>query len=284
MVQVAAAKGASIIYLVGHGLKIDKPAKLRPGVVVTPVIPSVLSAEIEIMADTDAERSAIVGMGPLAQFSIEVSDEKGGKALASKAWNSLWDFHLLSVSCGHPCFPLYSVSVGEGAAICVINRNLVIHGLETQKEITSAQLTWAEKNADKFSALISDPRFGLAMRYYGNSHYLFDLDVRTMVLWAGIEGLLDVDAEHNRRVSQYAAVMLDKSKEEKVEHASRVRKAYGLRSRVVHGSRPKQADLERGYADAAEILIRLLSKCVAIGRVPGRKELDTIAETQSISR
>jgi hypothetical protein len=269
--------------LVGHGLRISEPTKLRPGVIVTPDVPSIFTAEIEICADTDAERFAIASMGSLAQFSIQVSDEQGGKKLANKAWNSLWDFHLLSVSCGHPCFPLYSVSTGDSAAISAINRNLVIHSLGTQEEITSAQLGWAAKNAEKFSKLIADPRFALAMRYYGNSHYLFDLDMRIMLLWAGIEGLLDVDAEHSRRVSQYAAVMLDKSKDEKVEYAARVRKAYGLRSRVVHGSKPKRPDLEKGYTDAAEMLIRLLSKCVALGRVPTRKELDTIAETQSIS-
>ena len=33
------------------------------------------------------------------------------------------------------------------------------------------------------------------MRAYGNSHTLFDPDLRIMLLWSGIEGLLSVDSE-----------------------------------------------------------------------------------------
>ncbi len=36
------------------------------------------------------------------------------------------------------------------------------------------------------------------MRCYSNVHYLFDNDARIMLLWAGVEGLLDIDSELRR--------------------------------------------------------------------------------------
>jgi hypothetical protein len=115
------------------------------------------------------------------------------------------------------------------------------------------------------------------MRCFGNAHYLPDIDVRIMLLWAGIEGLLSVDAELSRRLAMYAALMIDATPDEKAEFFEEVKRAYSVRSQVVHGSKLKTDKLLRGYKSAARILIELLARCAELGRVPTPTELDRLA-------
>lgn len=202
-------------------------------------------------------------------------DEKGGKALATRAWNRLWDFHLLSLASKSPAFILFSASSGAaGTTYSVTNRNLILSPLGEIKTLGDAELSWVKDYEPNFRDLITVDRFSAAMRYFGNAHYLFDLDHRIMLLWAGIEGLLQVDAEHSHRIALYSAILSRGTDEEKLTRFKSVKAAYSLRSRVVHGAKPKKAKLERGYAEATDLLATLLARCVELGRVPERDEFD----------
>jgi hypothetical protein len=217
-------------------------------------------------------------MRDIATFSIEVQLKGSGSALADKAWNSLWDFHLLSVACGSPAYPLFTMSEGvEHTEFSVSNRNLIVNPLPQITTATTAQLAWARTNRRKFVRLIDDARFGVAMRYYGNSHYLHDLESRVMLLWAGIEALLDVDTEQSRRIALYCALMRNGNAPSRTDYYNIVKKAYGVRSRVVHGKRLTQAAKAEAYKTASDILIALLARAVELGRVPTQKEFDAAA-------
>ena len=281
--QVVAAGKADTVTILGHGLTISSPVELTKGVFVEPAVPDLKEDALGSGCATDHDRFAVQAMHDLATFSVRVFEPTGGKVLATKAWNALWCFHLLSVCCGSPTFILYSVSVGGTTEYAVANRNLVLNPLPNLAAVSASQLAWAKANYKRFDQLIKDQRFGSAMRYFGNSHYLFDLDARIMLLWAGIEGLLAVEAEQSWRIATYAALMFDGSAEEKAAHADRVRKAYHLRSKVIHGAKPSMDKLQEGYDTASEILVRLLAKCVCLGRVPTRVELHGLAASASLT-
>jgi hypothetical protein len=121
------------------------------------------------------------------------------------------------------------------------------------------------------------------MRCYGNAHYLFDPDTRIMLLWAGIEGLLSVDAELNRRLALYAALLHNGSTAEKIAYFKEVKNAYAIRSRAVHGGRATAETLRVGYQTSSNILMGLLVRCVELGRVPSTDELDALAVSQSLT-
>lgn len=55
----------------------------------------------------------ILGMEPLASFSLRIEHVDGGKTLAAKSWNALWDFSLLALACRSPMMSLYSVADGQ---------------------------------------------------------------------------------------------------------------------------------------------------------------------------
>lgn len=284
MVQVAAAADSKAITIIGHGLTIPKLFWLTPDIKVEPTVPPLDKAAVQLGCPTAHDCFAVQSMHDIATFSLKVIEPAGGKALANKAWNALWYFHLLALCSGSPAFSLYSVSVGRTKQYAVANRNLIINPLPETKEVKLEQLEWAKANADRFMNLIKDAQFSSAMRYFGNSHYLFDHDARVMLLWAGIEGLLNVEAEQSRRIALYAALMFDGGPAEKADYAKYVKKAYELRSRVVHGSKPTSDKLEQGYREASLILARLLAKCTGLGRVPTRDELDALATSPSIAR
>lgn len=82
-------------------------------------------------------------MRDIATFSIEVEHTGGSAALGTRAWNALWDFHLLSVATGSPAFPLFTVSEGTNyTEFGVSNRNLIVP-VEQIRAATVEQLVWA---------------------------------------------------------------------------------------------------------------------------------------------
>jgi len=274
MVNITAWKDAKSLRLTGHGLKLDQSFDLTEGITVLPDVQPLSAADLK-KCDTSKERASIETMHDIATFTIEVHEGQGGVQLANAGWASLWDFHLLSLASKAPCFILYSASAGKaGITYSVANRNLILSPLAEVRELTVPELEWAQAHRLAFRELIKDQQFSSAMRYFGNAHYLFDLEHRIMLLWAGIEGLLQVDAEHSRRIALYSAILLKGSEKEKSERFDLVKKSYSLRSRVVHGAKPTKQKLDAGYVEATNLLADLLSRCVELGRVPTRDELD----------
>lgn len=274
MVNITAWQDAKSVRIAGHGFEIDDPYQLFDGIVLSPDVHPLNELGLD-HCETIKERASIETMHDIATFTIEVHDERGGTKLANKGWASLWDFHLLSLSGKAPCFILYSASVGKlGVTYSVANRNLILSPLADVRTLTLPQLEWARQNGSSFRTLIGDQQFSSAMRYFGNAHYLFDLEHRIMLLWAGIEGLLQVEAEHNRRIALYSAILMKGDQQAKSDRFELVKKSYSLRSRVVHGAKPTKEKLEAGYAEATNLLADLLGSCVELGRVPSRDELD----------
>lgn len=274
MVNITTWKDAKSVRITGHGFKVEDPFQLAEGVVLAPDVHPLNAAGLDD-CETIKERASIETMHDIATFTIEVHDARGGTELANAGWASLWDFHLLSLASKAPCFILYSASAGKaGVTYSVANRNLILSPLAGVHELTMPQLEWARTNRPSFRELISDQQFSSAMRYFGNAHYLFDLEHRIMLLWAGIEGLLQVEAEHNRRIALYSAILMKGDEQAKSHRFDLVKKSYSLRSRVVHGAKPTKEKLEAGYAEATDLLADLLSRCVELGRVPSRDELD----------
>lgn len=274
VIQVSVWKNASEVRLTGHGLRFEERFALTDSISILPSVEPLDPYSLE-KCDTNIERTSIETMHDIATFTIEVTAAEGGVDLANAGWASLWDFHLLSLAGNAPSFMLYGASgLPPKVLYFVANRNLILSPLADLASISSDQLEWGRRYRPSFRELIKNQQFSAAMRYFGNAHYLFDLEHRIMLLWAGIEGLLMVDAEHSRRIALYSSILLHGDAEAKFERFEMVKKSYSLRSRVVHGSKPNKEKLQQGYAEATHLLSDLLRRCVELGRVPSRQELD----------
>jgi len=282
MVGIFADALTTEIIILGHGLTIAERSELSPGVFLEPSVPKVDLTAASTSSRDFRDYSASVTASELATFCLEVQGGTG-QELVLKAWNALWLFHLLSLACSAPCFSLCAIARGKSEQYSAANRNVIFRPLPLITPATPVQIAWAKANLPSFDRLISEPVFSSAMRCYGNAHYLFDLDTRIMLLWAGIEGLLAVDAELNRRLALYAALLHKGSTAEKIAYFKEVKKAYAIRSRAVHGGKATAEKLRLGYQASSNILVSLLARCVELGRVPSPDELDALAVSQNLA-
>jgi hypothetical protein len=277
MVKIVAPPHTMVIKIVGHGVSLAAPFALDDEVSITPSVPSADPNGAATGSARFADYAAVIWGSEIATFAVEVATAQGGQELVAKAWNALWTFHLLSLAAGAPCMPLFSVSEGGQPAYSLVNRSPFVPRLDEIRPLVPARLEWARAHQKQFGELVRNQQFRSAMLCYANAHYLPDLQVRIMLLWAGIEGLLSVDAELNRRLALYAALMIEGSSEDKTNYFTRVKKAYGLRSRAVHGAQLSSAKMQEGYSEASAILIELLRRCVELARVPTTEEFDRAA-------
>lgn len=273
---------AGFVNLVGHGITIEAEREIAPGIIVSGQAPTNDSSFGSRTVGELRETLNVMSMEPLADFSLRIIDDNGAQTLPEKAWNALWIFHLLALACRRPVMPLY-FAANHGTRFTLANRNLVIHRLPSVAPAGDNDLSWATVHFDAFHGLLNENRFQKAVRCYGNAHYLFDDDAKIMLLWSGIEGLLDVDSELRRRIALRASILLDGTPAEKALYFERVKKGYDVRSRAVHGSIAKPEMLQQGYELAGDVLLTLLRKCVELGRVPSAKELDERAASVSLA-
>ncbi|RXH38628.1 hypothetical protein XH99_00670 [Bradyrhizobium nanningense] len=281
MVGVRIGEGTTEIVILGHGLTFSETVELSPGIHLDPTVPPIDLEAAFSSSEGLTDYLTAVAATRLANFCLRVTGETG-RDLIAKAWNALWLFHLLSLACSNPCFSLCVIANGKSEKYTAANRNVVLTASPVIAQASAEQIAWAKDNLEKFEELVGNEAFSSAMRCYGNAHYLFDLDTRVMLLWAGIEGLLGVDAELSRRVALYAALLHPGTPEEKGAYYNDVRKAYVIRSSAVHGGRANQTKLKAGYESASKILVGLLMRCVELGRVPASAELDTLAVAQNL--
>jgi Apea-like HEPN len=282
MVGVTVSALTTEIVILGHGLTVPEISELSSGISLEPLVPPINLVAASANSRTLTDYLTVVTSTRLATFCMRVRGETGHE-LMTKAWNSLWFFQLLSLACAAPCFSLCTIANGKSKKYTAANRNVVLRPLPVITSVNSLQIAWAKNNLQKFERLISNDAFSSAMRCYGNAHHLFDIDTRIMLLWAGIEGLLSVEAELSRRIALYAALLHDGAPTEKIAYFDEVRKAYAIRSRAVHGGKVSPARLKEGFETASRILVNLLARCVELGRVPTSNELDALAVAQNLT-
>ena len=283
MVKIIATEKAERITVVGHGVSLDAPFTLDGFVTLIPAPPA---TDLDVVAANSSrfeDYAAVVAGREIATFAIQVAGASDARDLAVRGWNALWVFHLVSLAAGAPCIPLFSVTDGDLPTYSLANRSPFIRPVDKVQVVSSDRLDWARTYQLQFDSLIKDPHFSSAMLCFSDSHYLPDLKVRIMLLWAGIEGLLSVDAELNRRLALYAALLMQGSNEEKNNYFAKVKKAYGIRSKAVHGAHLAPEKVKEGYEIASTILVELLGRCVELGRVPSPDEFDRAALTATIT-
>ena len=76
----------------------------------------------------------------------------------------------------------------------------------------------------------------------------------------------------------YSALLLDEGdSNSRYNCFKEIKKDYGIRSKVVHGTVGNAEALEEAYFRASKLLASLLSKCVELSRIPSTEELDGTA-------
>jgi hypothetical protein len=278
MTSVIASADTKSAYIAGHGISISEEFELTPGVIIRPNPPRFDSEDIADGCKTLGEYASILAMMEFASFYFEIQDEAGGRELAVKAWNSLWLFHLLALACQSPCDSLYTWSGSKDVHFALATPHTAFRKAEISIDATRDQLDWARKSLRSFESLQKDETFTTSLLSYTNAHHLFGHRSRIMQLWSGIECLFKVSSEITRTLAMYSALLLEEGDADlRYEVFKEVRKDYGVRSKVVHGTSVSDKALVEAYFRASKLLARLLSRCVEVSHVPSIEELDRAA-------
>jgi hypothetical protein len=283
MPSIYVSDAATKVVVLGYGIKVDNRLELTPELFLMPPWVSVEPEELQKHVEGQLEHAAILAMGGISTFALEIIGGHGGKDLALRAWNSLWLFGLMSLASKVPCHPLFAFSDETDARYTLVNRNAIVRPHGREKVVGQTQLDWMRRHYENFCKLIDDNRFSAAMRAFNNAHYLFDSEQKLMLLWAGIEGLLEIDGELRRRIALHAAILSDGTQEEKLQLFKSIKRAYDFRSKVVHGASVKGNRMEVEYEFTSTLLASLLTKCIVLGRTPTANEIDEAALTTTVA-
>ena len=278
MTSVVASADSKVAYIAGHGILVSEEFELAPGIIIRPNPPHF---DVKVVADgceTLAEYAVVLSMMEFASFYLEIQEGAGGRELAAKTWNSLWLFPLLALACQCPCNSLFSWSGSERVHFAVATPHTAFRRPANAILASSDRLAWARRNMASFDSLQKDRTFAVALMSYTNSHHLFGHGSRIMQLWSGIECLFKVSSEISRTLAMYSALLLGEGDSNlRYKCFKEIKKDYGVRSKVVHGTVENGEALEEAYSRASKLLARLLSRCVELARVPSTEELDRAA-------
>ncbi|PHQ27891.1 HEPN domain-containing protein [Leeuwenhoekiella nanhaiensis] len=78
------------------------------------------------------------------------------------------------------------------------------------------------------------------------------------LLWSSIESIVKVDREITFQSSLYISTILNPKGDSRYEAFKKLKKLYGLRSRIVHGSPIKEKDVIKAMAESYDLLRELI--------------------------
>ena len=278
MTSIVATADSKSACIAGHGILLSGDFELAPGIIIRPSPPRFDLKVVAEGCETLGDYAVTLSMMEFASFYLEIQDEAGGKELAAKTWNSLRLFPLLALGCHSPCDSLYSWSGSSTVHFAVATPHTAFRRATKPVQVSVDQLNWARTNLRRFESLQKDTTFVTSLTSYTNSHHLFGHRSRIMQLWAGIECLFNISSEITRTLALYSALLLEQDDADlRYELFKKIKKDYGIRSKVVHGNSTTEDVLEDAYHRSSSLLARLLSRCVELSRVPSIEELDRAA-------
>jgi hypothetical protein len=152
--------------------------------------------------------------------------------------------------------------------------SLLVTGDEREPTLDAAESEWIATHLSQFNQLASgDERFRFALEASIDWRYSKDTRAAIARLWAGIESLFGLSAELVYRIALFGSIGLAPRGEARLQAFRRIKGAYAIRSKAVHGEALAAEKLASGMSEAYEILRLLLLHCVIRGSVPNEEDL-----------
>lgn len=264
----------TFLYL--NGIGVSRPIQLGENIELLPANCSPTPDDIIGVSKTE------VDIGVISVFLRQVSSQfritaEDSKALAVIAWNSLWDAVLLSAL--HDCEAVCNFQCDRPAekfsAECRFEiTNYHLRGFtESVYKISDEEASWIEENFHTARTLLDKTEFQNAVHCLATYRWHAHPRARLALLWAGIEGLFNIDSELVFRLSLYIARFLTPDNEDKMKTTFlSVKRLYKQRSAAVHGSRIK-GEAGKAVEESAQLLKTLLKRCIVAGELPCAEEL-----------
>ncbi|MGS1060054.1 hypothetical protein [Burkholderia glumae] len=228
--------------------------------------------------DKDASR---VDLGVMMTFLGGVESELHlsgchGKELSAKAWNSYWDILLMNAIFDRDAMinlqgECSAKDLSESSKLSVVN--YALRGLSTSpsEPLSHLDLCWLEANIEGARTLLDDSRFRNAVHCLATYRWHSLPRARLALIWAGVEGLFEIESEIVFRLSVHVAQFLggDVAANRKTMF-DQVKRLYRIRSRAVHGGKMAE-NSDEACIESAALLRLLVRRCIELGALPDPK-------------
>lgn len=208
--QILGKVGETFLFL--NGLKVHRPLSLGDSVELLPAqcspdpdaIITISNSEVELGITTIFLRQVC------SQLRVTEKDPKKHAALA---WNSIWDAVLLSAifDCEVVCnfqSDRPAEEFGKESNLQVTNFHL--RGLtNTPRQLDEEEAKWITSNFTGARDLIKVPEFQNAVHCMATYRWHTLPRARLALIWAGIEGLFNIESEVLFRLSLYISRFLE---------------------------------------------------------------------------
>lgn len=162
-------------------------------------------------------------------------------ALLNQSWNDLKNVNDLKANlCDYHIKMLKMESLNE---------------LKVERE----DVKWIKEHYENANNLaFENEKFRYALEVINSWRYCVDVKSAIAILWAAIESIVDVSIEISYRLSLSISSLLCERGDERIKKFKEIKKLYGLRSKVVHGSNLKESDIEKALVESFKLLSELV--------------------------
>jgi hypothetical protein len=110
-------------------------------------------------------------------------------------------------------------------------------------------------------------KFRYALEVINSWRYCIDIKSAIAIIWAAIESIVNVSSEITYRLSLSISSLLYERGDVRIKKFKEIKTLYGLRSKVVHGSNLKEAEIEKTLTGSFNLLSELIIHMIENNRM-----------------
>ena len=145
------------------------------------------------------------------------------------------------------------------AGLCDYHVNMIQLKTLQEIKIENTDTDWIKKHFEIANTLAyKHEKFRYSIEVINSWRYCVDIKSAIAIIWAAIESIVDVSTEITYRLSLSISSLLCERGEERLLKFKEIKSLYGLRSKVVHGSNIKEAEIEKALVGSFSLLAELV--------------------------
>lgn len=144
-----------------------------------------------------------------------------------------------------------------------------------EESISRMDIEWLKKNFEIANALAAnDDNFRFGLETINSWRFAKDYKSSIAILWAAIESILGVSSEITFKLSLTISALLSERGEPRKNKFLQIKKLYGLRSKVVHGSNLKSSEIEKALKESFLLLSDLLEYMIENNKILKKEDFE----------